>query len=276
MRTFLHKLIDLAFSYSVHIASIMLVGLSVIDISNLNDWKVSFWGLTDVPLGKILYFICVIAAIVFGLWGLNHSQNIKHLEKDNHEKGNKIIDLETALTDSIREMNDLFNSYLTLMVKNLNFGHTERISVYKVFENQFVLIGRASDNPILIPMRRNSYPINEGFIGKGWAEGEYFIDNLPDPALRNGDTYYNQVNAIRPIGRPIVDNIRMKSRTYFIYRINGYNGQPIAVLVIESLNQNGFVKDDIVGKLDGVKQPLIMFIEKNNGVKLQPTNNLGL
>jgi len=276
IRQFLHTVIDWCFKYSLHISSLAIVILSVIDISNLNDWKSSFWGLVDVPLGKILYYPTVIGAVLFGLVGLSNSKDITDLEKDNIEKGSKIIDLESALNDSIKEMNELFNSYLTLMIKNLNFRHTERISVYKVFENKFVLIGRASDNPILQKISRSSYPIDEGFIGKGWAEGRFFIDNLPDPSSRNGETYYSQVNSICKIDKQIIKDIKMKSRTYFVYRINGYDNQPKAVLVIESINQNGFDENQVVSKLEGVKQPLVMFIEKNNGVKFQPTNNLGL
>lgn len=276
IRDFFHKSIDWIFKYSLHITSIALVLLSVIDISNVNEWKASFWGLMDVPLGKLIYYPSVVGAIVFGLFGLSNSKNITDLEKDCLEKGCKIVDLENALNDSIKEMNELFNSYLTLMVKNLSFNHTERISVYKVHEGNFVLIGRASDNPTLCRIGRSRYPLEEGFIGKGWAEGEFFIDNLPDPTLRNGETYYNQVNQICKIDREVVRNIRMKSRTFFIYRIKGYDNQPKAILVIESLNQNGFNKVDIISKLAGVKQPLVMFIEKNNGVNLQPVNNLGL
>lgn len=276
IRHFFHKSIDWIFKYSLHITSIALVILSVIDISNVNEWKASFWGLTDVPLGKIIYYPSVVGAIVFGLFGLSNSKNITDLEKDCLEKGCKIVDLENALNDSIKEMNELFNSYLTLMIKNLSFNHTERISVYKVHEGNFVLIGRASDNPTLCRIGRSRYPLEEGFIGKGWAEGEFFINNLPDPTQRNGETYYNQVNQICRIDRDVVRNIRMKSRTFFVYRIKGYDNQPKAVLVIESLNPNGFNKADIISKLAGVKQPLVMFIEKNNGVNLQPVNNLGL
>ena len=60
----------------------------------------------------------------------------------------------------------------------------------------------------------------------------------------------------------------MKSRNFFIYRINGYDGNPKAVLVFESLQPSCFEKDFIVEKLNGVKQPLVMFIEKNNGIVL--------
>ena len=58
----------------------------------------------------------------------------------------------------------------------------------------------------------------------------------------------------------------MKSRTYFVYRINGYDSSPKAVLVFESLKEKAFKKDFIIEKLKDVKQPLIMFTEKNNGV----------
>ena len=276
IRIILHKLIDWLSKYSGHISCVVIILLSVIDISNLNDWEKSFWGLTDVPIGKIFYYISVVLAVIFGFFGLSNQKDITDLEKDNFQKGSKIIDLENALSDSIKEMNELFNSYLTLMVKNLNFGHNERISVYKVHDGRFVLIGRASDNPNLQKIGRGSYPLEEGLIGKGWAEGEYFIDNLPDPSVRNGETYYTQVNSINGIGREVIRGIKMKSRTYFVYRIKGYENQPKAVLVIESINSNAFTKEDVINKLAGVKQPLVMFIEKNNGVKLQPINNLGL
>ena len=46
--------------------------------------------------------------------------------------------------------------------------------------------------------------------------------------------------------------------------------------MIESINQNGFAKDDVINKLMKIKQPLVMFIENNNGVNLQINNTLGL
>lgn len=271
-----HDFIDFVFKYSLHISSILIVLLSVIDISNLDSWKISKWGLTDFPIGKIIYYLTVIGTLIFGLFSINNSNDITKLEANNSEKSNKIIDLENALNDSVKEMNDLFNSYLMLLVKNLNFSHSERISVYKVFEERFILIGRSSNNPNLQRSGRSNYPRDEGFIGKGWAEGEYFINDLPDPAFRNGDTYYNQINSICKIDRGVIKKMNMLSRTYFVYRINGYDSQPKAILVIESLNPNGFEKDEVINKLMGVKQPLVMFIEKNNGVKLQLSNSLGL
>tara|TARA_R110000744_G_scaffold198911_1_gene318144 strand:- start:655 stop:1500 length:846 start_codon:yes stop_codon:yes gene_type:complete len=281
MRNFIHKIIDWIFDKSLYVSGIAILILSIIDISNINDWKLSVFGIEEFQIGRLTYYTAVIIALIFGIISITHAKNISELEKDKEEKGNKISDLETTLSEIVRETSDLFNSYIKLIVKNLEFTHQERISVYKVYEDNFILIGRSSINPILMEKGRPKYSIREGFIGKGWAEGEYFVDDLPDPTLRNGNTYYNRINEISPISREVVDNLNMKSRTFFVYRINGFDSDPKAVLVFESERENAFNKEDIVESLSGVKQPLVMFIEKNNGVKIMDNrelanNDLGL
>lgn len=268
MRKLLKKGIDYLFDKSLIISGICVVLLSVIDISNLNEKTIAIFGIDKFQIGKLFYYLVVILSIIFGIITVLNGQEIEKLEKDNNDKSTKINDLESKLNEVVNETNELFNSYLRLLLKNLNFTHTERISVYKVYQNRFKLIGRTSVDPILSSAGRSDYPINDGFIGKGWREGEFFINNLPDITANGGTTYYNAINRINPIPRDIVNNLRMKSRNFFIYRINGYDGNPKAVLVFESLQPTCFEKDFIVDKLNGVKQPLVMFIEKNNGVVL--------
>lgn len=246
--------------------------LSVIDISDLNKTAINAFGSQKFEIGRIFYYAIVSFSLIFGILAVISGKEIENLENDNNIKSIKINDLESKLNEVVIETNELFNSYLRLLLKNLNFTHTERISVYKVYNNKFKLIGRTSVDPLLSGVGRVEYPINEGFIGKGWREGEYFIENLPDSNAAGGNTYYNAINRIHPIPRSVIDGIKMKSRNFFIYRINGYDGNPKAVLVFESLNPTSFTKDFIVEKLNGVKQPLIMFIEKNNGIVI--TENL--
>jgi len=276
MRNFLHNIIDWFFKYCYYISSFLLVVLSVIDISDLNDFTMSFASDDKFPIGKVLYYFVVIFSIIFGLAGIQNAKNISDLEIDNTDKAGKIIDLENSFSSVVKERNELFNSYLMLLVKNLNFAHNERISVYKIYENNFILIGRSSNNPNLVLHGRSNYPLNEGFIGKAWAEGEFYIHDLPDPNLRNGDTYYQRVNAICNIPRNVIQGMTMLSRTFYIYRINGFEGHPKAIIVIESQNPNAFTKEEVIEKLNGVKQPLIMFVEKNSGLNLQNSNNIGL
>ncbi len=268
MRKYLKKGIDYLFDKSLIISGICVVLLSVIDISNLNERTITILGVEKFQIGKLFYYLVVILSIFFGIITVINGKEFEKLEMDSNDKSNKINDLESKLNEVVSETNELFNSYLRLLLKNLNFTHTERISVYKVYNNRFKLIGRTSVDPTLSSAGRSDYPITDGFIGKGWREGEYFIKNLPDITSSSGNTYYNAINKVNPIPREVVNNLRMKSRNFYIYRINGYDGNPKAVLVFESLQPSCFEKDFIVEKLNGVKQPLVMFIEKNNGVVL--------
>ena len=277
MRIFLKRAIDYTFDKSLIVSGFCLIVLTAIDISNINEWKGEFFGIMDFKYGSFIYYITMIIAVVFGVISVISGKEIAKLEDDNEEKSVKINDLESKLNEVVNETNELFNSYLKLLVKNLEFTHQERISVYKVYQNRFKLIGRTSVDPLLMEIGRSEYPTTEGFIGKGWREGEYFIDDLPDSnVVRHGlNNYYNKMNSIHPIPRDVIDNLKMRSRTYFIYRINGYDGNPRAILVFESLKVSGFRKEFIIDKLNGVKQPLIMFIEKNNGILISE-NLLGI
>lgn len=276
MRNKCKQLVDFLFDKSGIISAILVIALSVIDISNVNEWKGNFFGSKEFAYGQIIYYFTVISSLLFGIISLVHGNEVSKLEKDNISKGDKIIDLENRLNDLVGETSELFNSYLKLLVKSLDFKHTERISVYKVYNNRFKLIARTSVDPTLMEMARTEYPIDEGFIGKGWKEGDFFCDNLPDTTVRNGiNSYYNKVNSIFSIPRDVVERIRMKSRNFYVYRVDGYDGNPKAVLVFESLNPTTFTKDSIMEKLRDIEEPLMMFIEKNNGIALTE-NILGI
>src|SRR5690554_346514 len=180
MRIQLKKGIDYIFDKSLIISGVCVVLLSVIDISNVNELTIKAFGSDNFEIGKIFYYVIVILSLIFGAIAVANGKEIYKLEKDSQEKSSKINDLESKLNEVVNETNDLFNSYLRLLVKNLSFTHTERISVYKVYNNKFKLIGRTSVDPLLMEIGRSEYPIDEGFIGKGWREGEFFIENLPD------------------------------------------------------------------------------------------------
>lgn len=254
-------------TYSTYFSMGAVILLSVIDISDLDAWKVNILGIEEFMFGKLLYYITVLTALFFGVISISNTKEVKELEKDNSEKGNQIIDLENILEKVISDKEELFKSYLNLLFSNLNLTHSERISVYRVNNNQFVLMGRASENPNFEQPGRKSYPITEGFIGKGWAEGEFFIDNLPDPNEHSGNQYFKEINSISPINRDVVSNLSMQSRTYYVKRMKGYDARPKAVIVIESLNEQAFKKEFAEEKLQGVKRHLVMFIENSSHIE---------
>lgn len=268
------------FRNSLYITGFSSLGLNIIDISNINEKTLKTDGGFEYYYGDVIYWSLVIIALFFGVFSISNAKEVDVLEEENSSKGNEINLLESSINEVVNANNELFNSYLRLLLSNLNFEHTERISVYKTYENNFLLIGRNSTNPLLTRIGRQSYPIDEGFIGKGWAEGEFFIDNLPDSTINRGNDYYTAINIVFPIPRRIVNNIKMKSRTYYIYRMYGYNNTPNSVLVLESINANAFSLQFVKEKLDDIKQPLEMFIEKNISMQINRNTilaeNLGL
>lgn len=278
MRNWCKKTIDWLFDKSNFALATLGGAFSIIDISGIDDWTI---GELNFPIGKVFYWSFCFLFVIFCIISYSYGKEIDKIENENNSlkqevnnKSLKISELENKVDDIINETNDLFNSYLKLMVKNLNFTHTERISVYKVYNDKFKLIGRTSENPRLEEKGRSEYPIGEGFIGKGWEEGEFFINDLPCPET-DFDEYVNQINKICDISKSALESMKMKSRTFFIYRIKGNDNKPKAVLVFESKKEKGFEKQNVIDRLKDVKQPLVIFIEKNNGVTLVE-NNLGI
>ncbi|EKB60889.1 hypothetical protein [Bergeyella zoohelcum] len=274
MRNWCKRKIDWLFDKSSILSIIGLVGLSAAGIFNLNNCTINVLGAEEFKIGFIVNCFIILFSLAFSIMSVSNIKEVNELEKKNDNKSIKIKDLETNLNEVVKETNELFNSYLKLLVKNLNFTSRERISVYKEYNDRFKLIGRTSDNPRLKKKGRNTYPIDEGFIALAWEDGEYFIDDLPCPDS-NFDFYYERINSINKIPKEVVQAMNMKSRTFFAYRIKGNDNEPKAVLVFESKNEKGFVKEDIINGLRDVKQSLVMFVEKNNGIELIE-NNIGI
>lgn len=57
IRISLHNFIDWLYVYSGVISTVLIIILSIIDISNVNEAKISKWGLIDFPIGKVFYYI---------------------------------------------------------------------------------------------------------------------------------------------------------------------------------------------------------------------------
>ena len=168
MRKLLKDIVDYLCNKSVFISSISAIILSIISISSLNTWTLKI-GADIWNIGCYFYIVVIAVAIIFGILAIDTSKELNKLESQNATQGEKIRDLESKLSEIVSETNELFNSYLKLIIKNLEFTHNERISVYKVYENYFKLLGRSSHNPRLAKIGRKEYPIDQGFIAKGWA-----------------------------------------------------------------------------------------------------------
>ena len=111
MRNKLKNSIDWIFDKSNSAVGLLGFAFSVIDISNIDDWKI---GETNFPIGNVLYWICCILCIIFCVISFLYGKEIDKLEEENANKSQKIRDLESSLNNVVNDTNDLFKSYLRL------------------------------------------------------------------------------------------------------------------------------------------------------------------
>lgn len=260
----MHNFVESVFEKSQFISGIGAVVLTIAGALGIPEWQKDWHGIT-IDVGRITYLILGVAVILFIILSRERKKTVKKLEDTAEEKSQTIGDLETSVNELVTEINELFNSYLKLLVKNLNLTYEERISVYKIHDDRFQLIGRASESTRLEKTGRGTYPIDEGFIGLGWDRGEYFVDDLPDPNTEGGPKrYYERVSKEVSISKHIVEKLNMKSRSYFVIRLEGFDNKPKAVIVLESKNAKAFNEMEVRSKIEDSFQPLIMFIETMN------------
>ncbi len=142
---------------------------------------------------------------------------------------------------------------------NLNFGSTERVSVYNHDGERFRLVGRYAQNKQFDTHNRESIPDDKGFIGKAWQEGVVvYCEKLP----RLGTAKYQKRlgNAYR-LSPETIGNLRMPSRAYFVQLIKDPGGERIGVVVLESAKGTGLERVESSVLLDSENQFLTVVVE---------------
>lgn len=113
----------------------------------------------------------------------------------------------------------------------------------------FIPCGRYSRNPTYARPGRTSYPDNQGCIEKGWSNGWHFDNQVPGESQPVRRREYNLRNYNMP--HEVTDNMKMKSMLYAVKRLDTYEDNQIAVIVVEALDPNAFTKDKLHDTLQG-------------------------
>lgn len=189
------------------------------------DWK---------TLNPYLIFI----AVIVGLISIVYSSK----EKNDLQKGNK----ELMKRDFFKFCSD----FLKISFKNFfqNSHGNGRVSMYLHKNNEFVLIGRYSNNPMFNVKSRSTYPDNEGLIARGWKEDICILHGIPEYRGK-GQQYFSKVNSSHPISYETVKKLKMKSRSFYIKRINNEDSRlPHGIIVVEQMDSreiNSELMDEI-------------------------------
>ncbi|RZM80365.1 hypothetical protein C3B51_12460 [Pseudoalteromonas rubra] len=211
------------------------------------------------------WFTLLLGLAVLGVvWGgvgshLRTSLIKKHYEKVKEEnrrvkecKGR----LKQEIDSKVVNCYDFFSYYLhNNYFSKLGLSIDERVSLYRLDLDLFVCVGRYSDNEEYKQRPSRVYSRNEGCIAKVWQRGVY-QDVIPfDPSLDlEGWVSYNVEK--HSFDEETVRQINMKSRAFLGIRIQNSKQETIAVLIFESINDNGLKFSKI--------QKSVNTVEKNN------------
>lgn len=173
--------------------------------------------------------IFVLVMVLSVIFSLNTSYELVEKVGTIHELKHKNSNITSFLqTTPERVIKSIFNY--------LKFSYNERITVYTYSNSYFTSIGRYAKNPVYKKGGRKKYPYSEGFIGLAWQKGEFKIENLSDP-IKKARGYINDVRGICNIEETTINDMNMKSRSYYCINLDNRNGDPIAVIVFESTDE---------------------------------------
>jgi len=110
-----------------------------------------------------------------------------------------------------------------------------RVSLYKHQGTHFTLLARYSDAPVYNKRGREVYDDNQGFISLGWQSGTCEIHGAP-AWKSSGISYKSFMKNKCNITDTILQTLKMKSRSFYIYRFDSSNSQnPYGIIVFERL-----------------------------------------
>lgn len=241
-------------------------GISIlIVIATIDTIVCSAWlGLSDWHLiyqtwrGRLLIAGCLLL-LVMQLIQFNQNLNIETLNKNNES-----LSKELAIFKKIDPHKIISHILMGIAREKLGLDHYDRISIYQLTSEGFVLRGRYSENRDYNRRGRTIYPLNQGCIGLAYQTGEFKRVRLPDPNAHKTN-YYKTLESEYGIPETTARDFVMKSRSILGVRIDSLDGSDsLGVLVIESTKPQKFNSDDIFQLISNEKITLSALL---NGFK---------
>jgi hypothetical protein len=259
------KFID---EYGLEFSNVLFNGFSYAAVGLLySSNKTLIWEfLTFKRLSYLLLLVSVIVNIFFFINQKKKSKSLKSFEEDSNKKALKIQSLENKIQSIHKNYTEIFNEHLASLYFKLKLSNDSRISMYKLENDNFYIIGRYSINPDLYKINRNYYPSNQGLIALALSNGNYFLNTgVPEYGNkpRQKTIVFNFFNSISPIDRDVFDKITMKSKSFYLRALlDPKNIQRTSIIVIESTKNKAFEKEDIDAIIEDEENKLTSFVEK--------------
>lgn len=181
-----------------------------------------------------IVFLMILIFLINIYLKVNNKEKFENIKNKNKKLKEELLKNQ-AYSESIGLfLADLPSEFLQNVSKFLNLNNSERISLYVLFKDNFLIIGRYSENPEYNEYRRDTYPADCGYISlclRNDNGKEYYCrTGLPSDLSK----YLEEVKKDTGMNEDDIKNIRMKSRSYFTKVIKDLNNKNVGILVIES------------------------------------------
>lgn len=193
-------------------------------------------------VGKFVYVIILLVIIFLFNEFMKTIELMKNdLEVTKIKEKNKSLEKIRSDLEGYSESIGLFlenlpKEFLRNVSEFLDLKNSERISLYVLDGEKFRIIGRYSENPKYDRNGRCEYPSDCGYISKclGNNNGNsyYVKEKLPKKLSK----YVEAVSKDTGMNKDDINNLSMKSRTYFTRVIKDRHNKNVGILVIESMN----------------------------------------
>ena len=125
-----------------------------------------------------------------------------------------------------------------------------RISIYFEFNNNFLLLGRFSENPNFKKTHAIQFSIDKGALSKAWQEGYY--EDLKCPVYTKKPSsrkpYYEHNKIVYDFSKAKLDKLNMKSCNFIGHAIKDA-GNSIGVILFESTKHDLEIKKDLINEV---------------------------
>lgn len=240
--------------------SVLTIAVIWVELRNEKEnWLFTVPGLLVVVFSIVAVFGSIMALRKTpGIQGLQ--SNIGKLETQLRESSQAYYEYREKTQ---RDLSEMCRHLLICIAADLKLTVNERISIYKHDASSFLLLARWSENNLFCQPGRTSYPDNVGVISEAWRLGEAYHSALPDPKAKRGETaYYRRQNEMG-ITVDIVQNLKMKSRSYWGLAIREPRGvEKIAVVIVESTGPSLPNREELRRAVEGQSKLIAQFVEK--------------
>jgi hypothetical protein len=195
----------------------------------------------------------IVAGLIFSAAGSLISfkereevENLKSLltesRQEHHDLRGLYEELGKEVSNRAINTSQVFSLMLRELVSDLGFGVNHRISLYKVGQGKFFILGRYAENSDYNEVHRQYYDRGQGILEQawrnGWAEAEIRFN--PEGGTKQLKKYCEFQQLRFGVPPKVAVGFRMKSRTYKSLALRDPKlGHPVAIVCLESTDKDG-------------------------------------